>query len=300
MAKATPYYGCYRLVSADEQKKVGGTCLIVRNRESLFLATARHCVDKKYRDPSASSSLPKSVLVHGFVKNRSYGYSPSEGMTFHLGDWVFDASDNDVAVARINGFTQRPVYLWAKDLFEPHPPTDLSIGTEVQFSGYPEGIQATDEAMPSMVLRKGVIASHPQVNISVPKALGSEYALIDAFSQNGFSGAPVFALIYREVDLLRELIDFGTLLTNKRLSLFPRDKTFVQCAPEYQFLGINCGHFQTISDRSNGVHAGLSYYVRAKCVIETLRNCAQTHLDRFITVGVANSPIQNSVLIEQA
>lgn len=297
MVEGSPYYACCRLISADQQKSVGGTCVIVRNREFLFLVTARHCIDSKYKSAASHFSPPETISVQGFVKNSSYGYSPSTNMEFHVSNWIFDAAENDVAVARIDGFTERPVYLWASDLFEPHPPARLTIGTEVQFSGYPEGIQAADKAMPSMVLRKGVIASHPEINISVPNALGSEYSLIDAFSQNGFSGAPVFALVYREIDLVREFADFASLFTDRRRSFVPRRHVFVQCAPEHQFLGLNCGHFRTSSDRSNGVHAGLSYYVRAKVVIETLAECAKTHLDRFVTNGVANSPIQNSVQI---
>ena len=127
---------------------------------------------------------------------------------------------------------QQPNYIWHNRVFNPLFPQSIGIGTEIVFAGYPDGIQAADAAMPGMVMRRGILASHLSVNIYVPGALGRDYALIDAFSQNGFSGSPVFALIHKNVDLLKTLSGFAEILGGRRglVAVWCRSFDSVMCS----------------------------------------------------------------------
>jgi len=242
------------------------------------------------------SVLPETLTVQGFVKDDFSRYIASQHMEFHVSNWTFGESWNDIAIGRIDGFTQTPIFLWNTDLVDGASDSEIEIGNEVVFSGYPDGIEAEDSSLPSMVLRKGVVASHPAMNIVVPGALGKDYCLVDAFSQNGFSGSPVFALIYRVLDLHQTLEDFAERNLDRRVSFFGSNRILLQSSPEFVFLGVNCGHFKTASDRSSGVHAGLSYYIKSSVVLSTLASCANVEkLDRFVTVGSAQLPLSNAL-----
>lgn len=59
-------------------------------------------------------------------------------------------------------------------------------------------------------------------------------------------------------------------------------RTFIPGYEKYRLVGINCGHFKTPSDISDGVHSGLSYYVKSSRVVETLKACAGV---KFLSEG---------------
>lgn len=212
-----------------------------------------------------------------------------------IDSWTFDVEENDVAVGKIRGFSHEPMFLWHTALLSSVGEQDSSFGTDVLFAGYPLDILPINPEFPALVVRKGILASHPKIDISVPMKLGRRYGLIDAFSQNGFSGGPIWMTRSNPIDLTEALAQVVNQVSRGATRIQALNHLLVSEYPKHALIGINCGHFRTKSDRNDEQHAGLSYFVKIDRVCDTIKRCLE--LERLIPsngVEVHNSKIDNN------
>jgi len=263
-------HSTYKLTFADQRISVGGTCLLVRYKKNLYLVSARHCIDQNYRDPVREIKLPYRLGVEGFARAGNFGVKATSDASLIVDKWEFDEEGNDLAIGRIIGFSEPLFSISHTNLNFSPMNLESVLGNDIVISGFPEEISSYNGEFPALVTRQGIVATHYQIDIDVPKAIGRHYGLIDAYSQNGFSGAPVWLKT-------TEAVDMSTLMTrqetdnNRNISKLPiRDGKIIQAVPKYNLLGINCGHFKTSSNNASNSHSGLSYYVKVDRILKTL------------------------------
>lgn len=182
-------YASYQLVEGNNDASVGGTCLLLRLGQHLYVITARHCIDTTYADPMKRTGIPSRLKVNGYRKVRGGRVEPVEGLELHLSKWFFDEEENDLAVAKVKSFDQKdPVYVWHEVLMSGGIAFEPPVGSSVSFAGYPASVHPADERTAVLVVREGIVSTHPSVDVQVPKAIGRSYGLIDAFRKMAFPG----------------------------------------------------------------------------------------------------------------
>jgi hypothetical protein len=123
---------------------------------------------------------------------------------------------------------------------------DISVCDFVAFPGYPEWY---DDQGQRPIFRGGTIASDPRVNYSYKKPMGNCVAY-EAFSFNGSSGSPIFAL--------QKGIRPGAGLS------------FPDFRPA-RFIGINAGHLPAPS----ASHSGISYFYKSSAILKAIKDAGQ-------------------------
>ena len=263
------YLSAVRLVGHfDDNKTEGyGTGFIVRTSKNLVLCTARHVVDPRYRSPSVKreASLRKlelTVLTH--TREPSQIHYGSFKVIISPCDFLYQVADCDFAFIGIGGSLLNSQHFSVVEIADIASQSNLfsySPGYPIFYSGYSasspildENFKIEDERLPWPVLRQGVTSTPLELGFQVEGALGgSNYAYLDSFALQGFSGAPIFS----QQRGWPEDNKSGLIFTGY---LPPR------------LIGMICGHFNSSNDRSNGAHSGISYFLPADRILEALLN----------------------------
>lgn len=252
-------------VSFDDNKIGSGTCFFIIDKDQYFLVTARHVVDPKY--------LVGAKKRHAICTNMEVAFqcavnpgTPVARLSYQrLGvsdpSFFLERSDLDVAVIKFprnvlpihqDGHVVRPCSFPSSYLASE---SDLALryaGEPVVFVGFPDNSPVNrvgEDAFHYPLLRQGVFAFPPIHGIDVDGELGHDYGLIDSFAQAGFSGGPIVSLQKGWAD--------G--------SWHPKE--------EYRpakVVGLVCGHYRSAQDRSDGVHAGLSFFARSTSIRQVI------------------------------
>ena len=276
----------YHLSNAD--RTIGGTATILRSRDRLYLLTARHCVDAKYREPDRQSVLPSKLMLFGeiFLDDSNTVFKSFEVL---ISDWLFDPNDHDVALAVIKGFETQPNYCWTLSVARISDAT-RQLDVDIRLAGYPNDTQ-DDVGNPVRLVRQGILASSLSVDVNVPNAIGKRYGLVDSFSVSGLSGGPVFGAVPYHINLsgmIRSMIPgIKTNSAYDHVDVGTSRKSF-------WIIGVNCGHFRSKIDRMEGQHAGLSYFAKAE-VLESILKVALgvEKLPLGVTPEDESSPVRN-------
>lgn len=250
-------------VTFDDTRRGSGTGFFVFDKalEQYFLITARHVVDPKY---SPSGKLTQAICAEleisfQWVKGAGTSESSIFYQTLKITDPGFCFAEGDVDVAGISfpreylphvkdGNVYRPMSFSTEQISSDD---DLGLryaGEPVIFIGFP-GNSPTQEIDARRIyyplLRQGVFAYPPVHGIPIEGQLGENYGLLDSFAQSGFSGAPVVSIQKGWAD--------G--------SWHPKE----DFRPA-RVVGVVCGHYRSLQDRSDGAHSGLSFFARASSV----------------------------------
>jgi hypothetical protein len=252
-------------VSFDDNKIGSGTGFFIIDEDQYFLVTARHVVDPKY--------LPVTKKRHAICTNMDVAFqcalnpgTSDAKLSYQIVGvseprFLFESRDLDVAVMKIprnvlpirqDGQVVRPCsfalgYLASED--------DLSLryaGEPVVFVGFPDNSpvnQVGEHTFHYPPLRQGVFAYPPVQGIDVDGELGHDYGLIDSFAQSGFSGGPIICLQKGWSD--------G--------SWHPKE----DYRPS-KVVGLVCGHYRSAQDKSDGVHAGPSFFARSTSISQAI------------------------------
>jgi hypothetical protein len=253
-------------VSFDDNSKGSGTGFFVYDEKNYFLITARHVVDASY-DPKKAMRRAKltqmdmcfQAAVDPGTPRANIGY---QRLSVRDPDVEYESDDVDVAVIKIPA-TVLPIRKAERVIRPCSFPThflatevDLAAryaGEPVVFLGFPENAPVNRfEEMQCFypILRQGVFAYPPIHGIDIAGEFGRNYGLIDSFAQSGFSGGPIISLQKGWAD--------G--------SWHPKEDH----RPP-QIVGLICGHYRSREDRSDGVHAGLSFFARSTSIISTIQ-----------------------------
>lgn len=252
-------------VRFDNGRTGTGTGFFILHEDNYFLTTVRHIVDPTYL-PGAKRRLAKCILLE-----LSFQCVVAPGSeAFEIGyqrievkepNFAFGLDDVDLAIERVgqNFFPLkrgdrdvRPVSFGTEMIAEASGLMDCYAGEPVNFFGYPEHApknQVKTSEFHYPLLRQGVLAYPPGCGVPIEGALGSDYGLIDSFAQSGFSGGPVVTL--------QKGWDDGSWHS-------PDDHRPPALA------GAICGHYRSSNDRSDGAHAGLSYFVRSTAILDLI------------------------------
>lgn len=236
---------------------------MTRVGDDYWLVTCRHVVDPTYRPMNQgrrNANLLRVVLTgFGLKKQDEQRYHTRYVANFDVGELNFGSDDNDLAAILVPK-DRFPIVEGKTSTLPRDVDVDLLAdleylqklypGEQVAFSGYPSNSPVSEEQVGTGQLihfrdplyRQGVLARHAVLEHSVDGALGSGYCLVDAFAQSGFSGAPLIAL---------------------QKALPPGAIKFADFRP-MAVIGLICGHYRSGGDRSDGIHAGLSYFVSSR------------------------------------
>lgn len=247
-------------VTFDDRVTGSGTGFFVFDKTHYFLVTARHVVDPTYLPANKKRSAVLRQMDVSFQCAINAGSSEAQ-MGYKVirvtePDFVYAGDDVDVAVIKIPQHAlpivsplgiirpcSFPVEFLARQV-------DLELryaGEPVVFVGFPDNAVrrwgGSELYLP--LLRQGVFAYPPVHGVDVEGQLGRDYGLLDCYAQSGFSGGPVISLQKGWAD--------G--------SWHPAEQ---HRAP--MVVGAICGHYRSSQDRSDGVHAGLSYFARSTSI----------------------------------
>lgn len=256
------YLTVARLSVTFNDNKVGsGTGFFIIDDDQYYLVTARHVVDPTHLPRTKKRHAICTSMEVSFQCAVNPGTSDARLSYQILGvsdpTFFFESRSMDVAVIKFprtvlpiqqDGQVVRPCsfplsYLASED--------DLALryaGEPVVFVGFPDNSPVNRVGETSFhypLLRQGVFAFPPNHGIDVYDELGHDYGLIDSFAQSGFSGGPIVSLQKGWAD--------G--------SWHPKE--------EYRpskVVGLVCGHYRSAQDRSDGVHAGLSFFARSTSI----------------------------------
>lgn len=178
-----------------------GTGFFVKNKSGkLCLVTNRHVLDFAFRNPmpNADKYVLNRIVVSGKAASAP-GNVPVSDISFELAPLVKFPVDskNDVACITDLKVTKNPGV--RIDYFIPNEmiatpnefENDLNVSDFLAFPGFPEW---HDKKANRPILRTGTISSDPRYDYSFQDAVGGACVAYEAFSFNGSSGSPIFAL----------------------------------------------------------------------------------------------------------
>ena len=248
-------------VSFDDLKTGTATGFFVYDGDQYFLVTARHVVDPKYlpgqkRRHAVCTKMEMSFqcAVNPGTQRAAVRY---QRLNVTNPDFSFESNEVDVAALKIpkgslpiirGEETIRPCSFPLDFVAEDHELSSRFAGEPVVFVGFPDHspvnrVGGTEFHYP--LLRQGVFAYPPVHGIAVEGELGRNYGLIDSYAQSGFSGGPIISLQKGWAD--------G--------SWHPKEDH----RPP-RVVGLVCGHYRSQQDRSDGGHAGLSFFARSNSI----------------------------------
>jgi hypothetical protein len=265
------YFAVARLtVLFDDSVEEFGTGFFVDDGKGYSIVTARHVVDTMYRPPDKKRNAICAKISASFLLFDGPGSVEKVGIAsgnleIKFPTLIFDRDDNDCAVVRVPAQdlplveenTELRPYSFSKSFIATSDHlAERHAGEPVLFIGYPRNspvheYYAYDKAFEHVypLLRQGVLAFPTSLPVRVDGFLGKNYGVLDSFAQRGFSGAPLISLQKGWAD--------GSWHA-KELHRPPR------------VLGVVCGHYRSTEDRADGVHSGLSYFVRATSIHDCL------------------------------
>lgn len=233
-------------------KSGSGTCFFVKNiAGELCLITNRHVLDISYNNqvPEPHSYSLRKVVVSGKTGRRGDNF-PVADLTFEVLPEVSFHKNvrNDIACispcrcyavvdAVIDYFLPHSILATASDFEQ-----KLSVCDFVAFPGFPEW---HDKSASRPILRAGTISSDPRFDYSYEPLVAGACVAYEAFSYNGSSGSPVFAV---------------------QKGPKPGEGVLFPGFRELMLIGINAGHLKT-SDKS---HSGISYLYKSSAILELI------------------------------
>lgn len=266
------YFTVARLVvEFDAALSGSGTGFYIYDGKNYFLVTARHVVDPSY--------IPKTKTRQAKIKNLDISFQCAinpgtanvavgyQQMRVSDPDFIYEPSDVDVAVIKIpsdvlpihkSESTVRPFSFPIQFLATDADLSTRYAGEPVVFVGFPDNAPVRNLGGTKFfypILRQGVFAYPPVHGIDIDSQLGRNYGLIDSYAQSGFSGGPIITL--------QKGWENG--------SWHPKEE---HRPPKV--VGLVCGHYRSAQDRSDGGHAGISFYARSTAIlaiIERIYDC---------------------------
>jgi hypothetical protein len=279
----SPQEGWYLTVAritasfSDGGAQSTGTGFFVSSGSKTFLVTARHVVDAWHRPLGKQRrTICTEIKFHCSNFGSGSGRNPS---TLMLNSKIaepnikVDAEENDLAVILVSP-EEVPLPHSADRAIPKAFPTEMiadetelnrrDAGEQACFIGFPENSPIIeysefrqfseslgyDVAATFPLYRQAALAMPVAISVSVQGFSGSNYGVLDGYSNSGFSGSPVITL--------QRGFPPGNGLT--------QDQEF---APA-RVIGVVCGHYLSAGDRANGMHSGMSYFVRSTSIRKLL------------------------------
>ncbi|MFN3213780.1 MAG: serine protease [Henriciella sp.] len=261
------YLACVELdAKFDDNSTSIGSGFIVGDADSLYICTARHVLDPKYRPQNDGYRNAIITECHVRIRIHKQAGSMLNYQPYELGvpnpQLLFDDRDHDVCAIKVpkanisfkNGFELTHFEYAA--LANQSQIAQYSASTPAYIIGYPKTAppgqkmaSGRHERMP--VIRQGILATIPALTTSVNGAIGSDYGYLDCYALNGFSGGPVI------------VPEYGIEKKPGRLIA-------TEIFRPTQIVGMLCGHLRSSDDRAEGKHSGLSYYCSSNTLIRLL------------------------------
>ncbi|MCA5005825.1 hypothetical protein [Sphingobacterium bovistauri] len=231
-----------------------GTCFFVKNSmDEVCLVTNRHLIDVDYKKPNSDYKEFKLITIEAFGKKRNIENMPDidcKVMFYSFKILTSPKYENDVEVLKElrayndEEYTANVDYIlpFNEIATEEQIKTGLKISDSLVFPGFPSWY---DKIENRPILRPGMVSSDPRYNYSYGNIVIGDCLAYEAFSFEGSSGSPVFAL------------QRG----------FPSDKLITW--PDYRpllLVGINAGSLLT----NNNAHSGISYLYKSSIIIELM------------------------------
>lgn len=242
--------------SLGKEKLSNGTAFFVMdNNKNIHLITNRHVIDLNFKKESSKYRDYKlnKVYICGKTKNKISGLPDiNQEIEVILQEIRYSDKENDIAVfyktqAKLNsdGSSHHISYVISVDLLadENKIKTELEVGDFVAFPSFQEW---HDKESKRPILRLGTLASDPRYNYSNSRDINGDCMLYEAFSYEGSSGSPVFAL---QRGLLGDVTTTG--------------------ARKCIMIGINAGHLKTTDQFQ--YHSGLSYLYKSSKILELIQ-----------------------------
>lgn len=245
------YFCSVRVLSVfdDNSSESGSGSVFSLGADQCCLVTARHVIDDSYRPKEKRKGKKiRELRAHVRIMREPHGnlsLIDYEKIEIDCSSILHDAEDNDLSVARFRSNfdifrLQHGAIVAGEDFLKVYP------GDHVCFIGYPSNsptlLWMEDTPYREALYRQGVMAMPGWATTRIPNAVGKHYCVLDSFAKGGFSGSPVW--------------------------LLPRARTAFSNEAEVPesaggLLGVLSGHLHSSDDRRDGVHSGLSYFVRA-------------------------------------
>lgn len=238
------------------EKSGSGTCFFIRKKDGeMYLVTNRHILDISYKKTNKELDKfeLKGICISGKAIDHKNG-NKLKNTSFQIRskDVIFPKNkDNDVIILHevivmhkgnehiIDFFVDEGVMATSED-FE----KNLAVCDLVSFPGFPEW---HDKKGKRPIMRSGIISSDPRENYHYNHTVTGDCIAYEAFSYNGSSGSPVFAL--------QKGIKVGSGIKGggyRRLIL----------------IGINAGHLKV--KRGSELHSGISYFYKSSVIKEMI------------------------------
>jgi hypothetical protein len=241
-----------------KELKGSGTAFFVNlNNGDICLITNRHVVDKNYNQ--STSKYKDFKLSRLIIKKKNK--DPITGLptidiklrVLDIEGFIFPSNEeNDIVCLKnfhvihtVSSTVPRIDYAVPVDLIASKEKLTetLTISDFVVFPGFPEWFDKRND-LP--VMRVGTVASDPRFDYSYSGSNEGDRLAYEAFSFDGSSGSPVFA-VPKGIRTGRG-IDGGGF----------RDGMLI---------GINAGHLQVSGSQS---HSGISYLIKSNVILELL------------------------------
>ena len=179
-------------------KRYTGTGFFIEKDKIPYLITNRHVAEPGYKDPSLEGYKLKEIVFH----NRKYNEQTHKVdlEECHIVVWNLqvpeDPNDDVACLYKLGGL--RPFsgvscfipmsFLATKEALQ----EKISVCDFIAFIGFPE---VYDHKNNLAILRTGTISSDPRLDYSFSKEIDLGHVIAyEAFSKDGSSGSPVFAL----------------------------------------------------------------------------------------------------------
>jgi len=270
--KRETYYSVVEIRPKFDDGSSGGwgTGFNVNIDGKYFVLTARHVIDPRYRPRDQgwrdTSCVGIEICFHALPGRYEGCDRPimNAMASFNVSLCIHDEDDCDASAIRIpdNVFTDVDGNMVEPFVYLPQFVADsdyfyqCNAGESVGFIGFPDnspviewqGSGGVKVQQKQPLYRQGVLAAPLIFSTRIDGAVGSDYAILDAYAQGGYSGSPVFAL---------------------QRGMPPGQITFSDFRGP-KIIGLICGHYRSGADRANGVHSGLSYFVRSTTLLKLL------------------------------
>ncbi len=250
---------CYFVDDLDKEKIISGTAFAVKNiRNELCLVTNRHCIDLdfKQKDSKYVNYKLSKVILHSKIKDArtKLPYQSKNWLVANIDEFIIPNDNNndiacliDVKVHKENISDDSTLDYWIpysiianEDNF-----TQLQICDFVAFPSYGPWY---DKVRNAPILRTGTIASDPRFDYSWTGKDEGKCVAYEAFSYEGSSGCPVFAI-------------------QKGIKVMVNGSLMSGGFRELMLIGINAGHMETETTKQ---HSGISYFYKSSAILDLI------------------------------
>lgn len=246
-----------------------GTCFFIADKnDKPVLITNRHMIDPfynkkepKYKEYDIS---PFKIIIYGKFKDKDN--IPTIDKVFRVAtcNQRFHPNYNNDVIALNNlglytvipgDISHEPILSLDKNEIEFFVPYNFLANKEdfntlfsiCDFVAYPGFPDQKDNNRP--IIKTGTISSDPRFNYVYKDEIKGDCVAYEAFSFDGFSGSPVFAL-------------------QKGIRVYPPLKN--TAFRDIKLIGINAGHILTNTRTQNNVHSGISYFYKSTTILDLI------------------------------